>query len=146
VKFILRATAGDETKTTASRINDDLGTAAFPTLRARCDICIVPATDYTSPKSNNFIVKNKDLAKRICFTLGVLILIRLATYLTVPGITVSPNLGDLSSEGQFFGLISMLGGGTLGKFSILALGVSPYITASIIVQLLSTDVVPPLAR
>lgn len=93
-----------------------------------------------------FFIKNKNLIKRICFTLGILIIIRFATYLTVPGIIVSPNLNDLSNEGQFFGLISMLGGGTLGKFSILALGVSPYITASIIVQLLSTDVIPILSR
>ncbi|AHF60744.1 preprotein translocase subunit SecY [Spiroplasma mirum ATCC 29335] len=97
-------------------------------------------------KSNNFFVKNKDLIKRIAFTLIVLVVIRLGSYLTVPGVTVSPNIQDLSNTDQFFSLISMLGGGTLGKFSILALGVSPYITASIIVQLLSTDVIQPLSR
>ncbi len=96
--------------------------------------------------SGNFFVKNKDLIKRILFTLGVLLLIRIGSYFTVPGITLSKNVSDLSSTSQFFSLISLLGGGTLGKFSILALGVSPYITASIIVQLLSTDVVPVLSR
>lgn len=102
--------------------------------------------DIDIVKSSNFFVKNKDLMKRIGFTLLVLVLIRLGSYLTVPGVTISQNFQDLSNNDQFFSLISMLGGGTLGKFSILALGVSPYITASIIVQLLSTDVIPPLSR
>lgn len=97
-------------------------------------------------KSLFFFVKNKDLIKRICFTLFILILIRLGSYLTVPGVRISPNFKYLSNNDQFFNLISMLGGGTLGNFSILALGISPYITASIIVQLLSTDVIPPLSR
>ncbi len=96
--------------------------------------------------SGSFFVKNKDLFKRILFTLGILLLIRVGSYITVPGINVSKNLSDLSSQSQFFALISLLGGGTLGKFSVLALGVSPYITASIIVQLLQTDVVPILTR
>ncbi|WP_342252546.1 preprotein translocase subunit SecY [Spiroplasma endosymbiont of Amphibalanus improvisus] len=95
---------------------------------------------------DNFFVKNKDLIKRVAFTLFILFIIRLGSYLTVPGIIVNTDLNDLSSENQFFALISMLGGGTLGKFSILALGVSPYITASIIVQLLSTDVIPVMSR
>lgn len=96
--------------------------------------------------STNFFVKNKDFFKRILITLGILLFIRFGTYLTVPGVTVNKDLNNLSSSSQFFALISLLGGGTLGKFSILALGVSPYITASIIVQLLSTDVVPVFTR
>lgn len=96
--------------------------------------------------SGNFFVKNKDLIKRVLFTLGILLLIRIGSYVTVPGVRLSKNVSDLSNTSQFFSLISLLGGGTLGKFSILALGVSPYITASIIVQLLSTDVVPVLSR
>lgn len=72
-------------------------------------------------------------------------LIRFGTYLTVPGIRVKKNL-SAQSAGQFFNLLSLLGGGSFGKFSILALGVSPYITASIIVQLLSTDLVPVFTR
>ena len=96
--------------------------------------------------SDNFFVKNKDLLKRIIFTLCILIIIRIGSYLTVPGVQVSGDLQNQTSSQQFFNLISLLGGGTLGKFSILALGVSPYITASIIVQLLSTDVVPVMTR
>ena len=72
-------------------------------------------------------------------------MIRIGSYLTVPGVQLTGDISKNSSQ-QFFNLISLLGGGTLGKFSILALGVSPYITASIIVQLLSTDVVPVMTR
>lgn len=94
----------------------------------------------------NFFVKNKDLVFRILFTLLVLVLIRVGMYLTVPGVTISADYSEKVSDIQFFQLLSTLGGGSIGKFSILALGVSPYITASIIVQLLSTDVIPVLTR
>ncbi|WP_339020722.1 preprotein translocase subunit SecY [Spiroplasma endosymbiont of Atherix ibis] len=94
----------------------------------------------------NFFIRNKDLIKRIVFTLIVLILIRMGTLLTVPGIQVSPNFKQQIGNQDFFQLLSTLGGGSIGQFSILALGVSPYITASIIVQLLSTDVIPVLTR
>ena len=92
-----------------------------------------------------FLYRNRDLIKRVLFTIAVLLFIRLGSYLTVPGIKVNKNFSNQSAS-QFFTLLSLLGGGTLGKFSVLALGVSPYITASIIVQLLSTDIIPPLAR
>lgn len=92
-----------------------------------------------------FLYRNRDLIKRVLFTIAVLLFIRLGSYLTVPGIKVNKNFSNQSAS-QFFTLLSLLGGGTLGKFSVLALGASPYITASIIVQLLSTDIIPPLAR
>ncbi|WP_338972827.1 preprotein translocase subunit SecY [Spiroplasma endosymbiont of Panorpa germanica] len=94
----------------------------------------------------NFFIRNKDLVKRIVFTLIVLVLVRLGTLLTVPGVTLSPNFKESIDNQEFFQLLSTLGGGSIGRFSILALGVSPYITASIIVQLLSTDVIPVLSR
>ncbi|WP_036228364.1 preprotein translocase subunit SecY [Mesoplasma photuris] len=94
----------------------------------------------------NFFIKNKDLILRIVFTLCVLVVIRLGTYLTVPGVIISEDFTSEVGDIQFFQLLSTLGGGSIGKFSILALGVSPYITASIIVQLLSTDVIPVLSR
>ncbi|ALD66828.1 preprotein translocase subunit SecY [Spiroplasma cantharicola] len=93
-----------------------------------------------------FFVRNKDLVKRIVFTLIVLIIIRMGTLLTVPGVQISPNFKESVGNQDFFQLLSTLGGGSIGQFSILALGVSPYITASIIVQLLSTDVIPVLTR
>ncbi len=93
---------------------------------------------------NNFFLHNKNLLWRIAFTLLIIIFIRFMSHLTVPGVIVKSST-DISNN-EFLNLISMLGGGTIGKFSIVALGVSPYITASIIVQLLSTDVVPVLTR
>ncbi|AOG60804.1 preprotein translocase subunit SecY [Spiroplasma helicoides] len=94
----------------------------------------------------NFFVRNKDLVKRIVFTLIVLILIRMGSLLTVPGVQIGSEFSDAINGQEFFQLLSTLGGGAIGQFSILALGVSPYITASIIVQLLSTDVIPVLSR
>lgn len=77
----------------------------------------------------------------------VLAIIRLGSYITVPGVTIDKNLSDASKSSQeFFKLLSMIGGGSIDKFSIFALGLSPYITASIIVQLLSTDLIPVLTR
>lgn len=99
--------------------------------------------DFTN---KSFFIKNKDLIKRIAFTLLLLIIIRVGVYITVPGIKLTSDFQQSIQNSQFFQLLSTLGGGTIGRFSILALGVSPYITASIIVQLLSTDVVPVLTR
>ncbi len=79
---------------------------------------------------------NKDLRKRIYFTLGALLIFIVGTNLRVPGTQdITKNLG-------FLELINAMGGGALKNFSILALGVSPYITASIIIQLLEMDIIP----
>lgn len=96
-------------------------------------------------QKTNFFVKNKDLILRIIFTIFILLLIRAGMYLTVPGIQIASDYEERVSSIQFFQLLATLGGGSIGKFSILTLGVSPYITASIIVQLLSTDVIPVLS-
>ncbi|WP_338983326.1 preprotein translocase subunit SecY [Spiroplasma endosymbiont of Othius punctulatus] len=93
-----------------------------------------------------FTIKNKDLVKRIIFTLVVLLLVKIAMLITVPGVTLSDNYSEGANNIEFFKLLSTLGGGSINQFSILALGVSPYITASIITQLLSTDVVPILTN
>lgn len=79
---------------------------------------------------------NKDLRKRIYFTLAVLIIFVVGTMIRVPG-TV-----NLTSDLGFLELINVMGGGALSRFSIFALGVSPYITASILMQLLQMDIVP----
>ncbi|GAW63947.1 preprotein translocase subunit SecY [Ligilactobacillus acidipiscis DSM 15836] len=82
----------------------------------------------------------KEIRRKIFFTLGVLIVFRLGTYITVPGINAKALNGVASS-----GLISILNtfsGGGLTNYSILAMGVSPYITAQIVVQLLQMDIVP----
>ena len=83
-----------------------------------------------------FAPTNKDLRNRLFFTLGALLVFIVGTGITVPGTTnITKNLG-------FLELINAMGGGSLKRFSIFALGVSPYITASIIIQLLEMDIIP----
>ena len=83
---------------------------------------------------------NKDLRKRIYFTLGALFIFIIGTIIQVPGTqSITKNLG-------FLELINAMGGGALRNFSIFALGVSPYITASIIIQLLEMDIIPYFAE
>ena len=89
-----------------------------------------------------FNPKNKDLQKRILFTFICLLIFKLGTFITVPGIDKAA-LG-LNSLG-FLELINVMGGGALENFSIFALGVMPYISASIIIQLLEMDIVPYLS-
>ena len=86
---------------------------------------------------------NKDLRKKIYFTFLALFVFKLGTTIVVPGIDKS-SLGT-SSLG-FLELMNVMGGGALEQFSIFALGVTPYITASIIIQLLEMDIVPYLAE
>ncbi len=87
--------------------------------------------------------KNKDLQKKILFTFLVLFLFKIGTAIIVPGVDKSAL--DTSKLG-FLGLINAMGGGAMEKFSILALGVMPYITASIVIQLLQMDIIPYLAE
>ncbi len=84
------------------------------------------------------------IAKRLLVTLAFIFLFRWGIMTAVPGTSV--NSGDMFDSGSFIGIMNTLGGGGLTNFSIFALGVSPYITASIIIQLLSTDVIPSLTR
>lgn len=79
---------------------------------------------------------NKDLRRRIYFTLLILTIYVLGTKISVPG---TP---DLTGQLGFLELLDVMGGGALAQFSIFALGVSPYITASILMQLLQMDIVP----
>ena len=89
------------------------------------------------------IFKNKEVMNRIVFTLAILFVFRLGSSITIPGVTVN----DVSfSDDSIFALMNLLGGGALSSFSIFALGVSPYITAGIIIQLLSMDVLPALSE
>ena len=83
-----------------------------------------------------FRSSNKDLRKRILFTLGVLFIFALGNSITIPGMDVIN--GDIG----FLELFNALSGGGLKQFSIFALGVMPYISASIIVQILQMDIIP----
>ncbi len=91
------------------------------------------------------ILKNKEIMNRIFFTIMILFVFRIGALITVPGVDAS-GLKDQLQSNNALSLMNMLGGGTLQTFSIFALGVSPYITAQIIIQLLSTDVLPALTE
>ena len=83
----------------------------------------------------------EDLKKRIFFTLGVLILYRIGVQIPIPGVDRNAVVEAFAQRGGgIFGLLNTFTGGALEQFSILALGILPYITASIIFQLLQTGV------
>jgi preprotein translocase subunit SecY len=81
-----------------------------------------------------------DIRRKIIFTLLMLIVFRIGTFIPVPHV----NTDILKAQDQLsvFGVLNTFGGGALSNFSILAMGIMPYITASIIIQLLQMDVVP----
>lgn len=92
------------------------------------------------------IFKNKEIVGRIFFTIMILFVIRIGAAITVPGVRVSSSLADAMNSGNAIAMMNLLGGGALSNFSVFALGVSPYITAQIIVELLSKDVLPALTE
>ena len=87
------------------------------------------------------IFKIEELRKRIVYTLGLLLIYRLGSFVVLPGIDSAQlaNLQNSSSEG-LVGLLNMFSGGAFGNASIFALGVMPYISASIVIQLLGVFV------
>ena len=90
--------------------------------------------------------KIKEVRIKIWITLALLLVYRLGCWIPVPGIDVSVFKSAVSSDnGGFFSLLSSISGGALSNGAILALGVAPYINASIIIQLLSY-VIPSLER
>lgn len=92
------------------------------------------------------ILKNKEIMNRIMFTILILFIFRIGSQITVPGVEPTENLNSYLQGNNALSLMNLLGGGTLQTFSIFALGVSPYITAQIIVSLLATDVLPALTE
>ena len=84
--------------------------------------------------------KADELKKRIWFTLGALIVYRLGTYIPLPGINPRPWPTSSSRPvGGVLGLFNMFSGGAVGRLAIFALNIMPYISASIIIQLLTSD-------
>ena len=85
--------------------------------------------------------KATELKKRIWFTLGALIVYRLGTFIPLPGIDAAV-LADIFRQNQsgILGMFDMFAGGALGRMSIFALNIMPYISASIIMQLMSLSV------
>ena len=92
------------------------------------------------------IFKNKEIVGRIFFTIMIVFVIRIGAAITVPGIKATDALETALNSGNAISLMNLMGGGALSNFSVLALGVSPYITAQIIIQLLSKDVLPALTE
>jgi preprotein translocase subunit SecY len=90
--------------------------------------------------------KATELRQRIFFTLAVLVVARLGTYVPMPGIDAS-RLADLLNQqhGGILDVFNVLAGGAIGRMAIFALGIMPYISASIIIQLMTT-VIPELEQ
>jgi len=88
--------------------------------------------------TKNILSGASDLKSRLLITFGILMLCRLGSYITIPGINVLA-LGEISASNSdgVLGIFNMLSGGALSRMSIFALAIMPYITASIVMQLLS---------
>lgn len=84
--------------------------------------------------------KVKDIRSRILFTVLILFVFRIGAHVTVPGVNAN-RLQDIADL-PFLGMLNLVSGSAMQNFSIFSMGVSPYITASIIVQLLQMDIVP----
>src|SRR5512137_1347514 len=76
-----------------------------------------------------------DLRRRILFTFGILVIYRLASHIPVPNVNPQ-TLAQVFQSNQLLGMLDMFSGGAMSSFSVMAMGVYPYITASIIIQLL----------
>src|SRR3990172_6553227 len=86
--------------------------------------------------------KIKEIRNKILYVLGMLVLFRLVAHIPIPGVNLE-NLRQFLAGNQIFGLLDVFSGGTMKNFSIVMLGVGPYITSSIIFQLLAM-IVPQL--
>lgn len=90
--------------------------------------------------------KTPDVRKRILYTLLLIVVFRLGCFITIPGVdTVALNEAMSSSTNGMAGLIDLISGGAFSRFSIFAMSITPYITASIVIQLLGF-VIPSLER
>ena len=87
-----------------------------------------------------FNPKNRDIQKKILFTFAALFIFKIGTIITVPGVKID------NSGLEFLEIINAMSGGAFEQASIFALGVMPYITASIAIQLLSMDIIPYLSE
>ena len=89
--------------------------------------------------------KNKEIRNKILFTLAMLLIYRVGSAIPVPGVDAT-KLASQISDNSVLSMMNLLGGGALERLSVFAMGVTPYITASIIIQLLSMDVIPALTE
>jgi preprotein translocase subunit SecY len=93
-------------------------------------------------KTLKLVLQNKELLKKIFFVLGAFLLYRVAVFIPIPMISVPEELFN----NELLGFLNAFSGGALENLSVISLGVGPYITASIVVQILQTDLVPLLTE
>ncbi|GHU26470.1 hypothetical protein FACS1894152_1150 [Bacilli bacterium] len=107
------------------------------------------ATDKKKNKSAKVILKeiftNKTVLIALAITLLLLIFFRIGGSVTMPGVKINKD-GQNWDENSFAGMMNLLAGGGLTRMSLFAVGVGPYITAQIIVQLLSSDLIKPMSK
>lgn len=88
------------------------------------------------------LFKNKETRKKIYFTLVCLVIVRLGVHITAPNINQFYIKASLNNTNSILDMMNLLGGGFIQSFAIFSMGVGPYITASIVFELLSMDVIP----
>ena len=89
--------------------------------------------------------RSKEIRNKIFFTLAMLLIYRIGSAIPVPGVDAG-KLSAQIADNSILSMMNLLGGGAFERMSVFALGVGPYITASIIIQLLSMDVIPALTE
>jgi preprotein translocase subunit SecY len=90
-------------------------------------------------------LKTPDVRKRLLYTLVLIVVFRFGCYITVPGVNSIALNEAMGSTNGFAGLIDMISGGAFSRFSVFAMSISPYITASIVIQLLAM-IIPSLEK
>ncbi|MCU9936832.1 hypothetical protein NWP96_07275 [Mycoplasmopsis cynos] len=91
-----------------------------------------------------WILKKRELLKKGIFTLSLLIIFILGTTITAPFIKIA-NFNQIN-ENSFLNTLNLIGGGGLRQFSLFALGISPFINASLIMMILQSKLVPPIYK
>ncbi|MCJ8276498.1 MAG: preprotein translocase subunit SecY [Bdellovibrionales bacterium] len=94
----------------------------------------------TASASAESLIQNEDLRRRLLFTLFCLLIYRLGVHIPTPGINGEVVKSFFEGQGGLFGLFNTFTGGALNQFSVFALGIMPYISASIIFQLLTATI------
>lgn len=100
------------------------------------------------PSAWRFLWKSEDIRRKLLITLGILLIFRIAANVPAPGVdreALEAFFQSQSGQGGFIGFLNLLSGGTISNFSLLSMGVYPYITAQIILQLL-IPIIPALQK
>ena len=90
-------------------------------------------------------LKTPEVRKRLLYTLVLIVVFRLGCWITVPGVNNIALNEAMGETNGLAGLIDMISGGAFSRFSVFAMSISPYITASIVIQLLAM-IIPSLER